>query len=207
MICLDPRDLKKAIKHEYHPMNTIEDLVKRLNGANYFSVLDADNGFTGQSCRKTLQYTEIRQRAMNTLFSDMNGVVCVMDDILVWGCAIEDHEDRLMAAFDRARAENLKLNKTKCKIGLQEVDYICHIITNEGLKASPTKIAAVQKMQQPHNKGGVQWFLDLVTYPSKFIPNMLETSAPQRELLASDVEWHGDKPQQKSFETLEKCSH
>jgi hypothetical protein len=146
--------------------------------------------------------SEIWQRAMNSIFGDLEGVECVMDDILVWGRTIEEHEDRLMAVLDRARAENLKLNKAKCKIGLQEVDYIGHIITNEGLKASPTKIAAVQKMQQPHNKGDVQRFLSLVTYLSKFIPNMSELSAPLRELLANDVEWHWDKPQQKSFEAL-----
>jgi len=76
--------------------------------------------------------SEIWQRALNTIFGDMEGVECVMDDILVWGRTIED---KLMAALHRARAENFKLNKTKCKIGLQEVDYIGHIITNDGLKA------------------------------------------------------------------------
>ena len=87
------------------------------------------------------------------------------------------------------------------------MDYIGHIITNEGLNASPTKIAAVQKMRQPHNKGGVQRFLGLVTYSSKFIPNMSEISAPLGELLASGVEWHWDKQQQKSFEALKTIVH
>jgi hypothetical protein len=224
-ICLDPRDLNKAIKREHHPMNTIEDVATRLNGAKYFSVLDADKGFyQAKLLQNSSKYTtfntpfgryrylrlpmgiasapEIWQRAMNSIFGDLEGVECVMDDILVWGRTIEEHEDRLMAVLDRARAENLKLNKAKCKIGLQEVDYIGHIITNEGLKASPTKITAVQKMQKPHNKGDVQRFLGLVTYLSKFIPNMSELSAPLRELLANDVEWHWDKPQQKSFEAL-----
>jgi len=48
------------------------------------------------------------------------------------------------------------------KIGLQEVDYIDHVITNEGLKASPTKIAAMQKMQQLHNKGDVLYITFIV---------------------------------------------
>ena len=44
-ICLDPRDLKLAIKREHFPMPTIEEIVTRLNGAKLFSVFDASNGF------------------------------------------------------------------------------------------------------------------------------------------------------------------
>ena len=80
------------------------------------------------------------------------------------------------------------------------MDYIGHTITYKGLKGLPTKIAAVQKMHQPHNMGDVQRFLCVVTYLSKFIPNMSEISASLRELLANDVEWHWDKQQHKTFE-------
>jgi len=51
---------------------------------------------------------------MNTIFGDMEGVECVIGDILIWGHTIEEHEDRLMAVLDRA-----KLDYNKCKIGLQ----------------------------------------------------------------------------------------
>ena len=103
------------------------------------------------------------------------------------------------------REQKIEIGQNKCKIGLQQVNYIGHIITNEGLKASPTKITAVQKMQQPHDKGDVQRFLGLVTYLIKFIPNMLEVTTPLRKLLASDVEWHWDKQQQKCFEALKSA--
>ena len=44
-ICLDPRDLNLAIKHEHFPMPTIEEIATRPNGAKLFSVFDASNGF------------------------------------------------------------------------------------------------------------------------------------------------------------------
>ena len=44
-ICLDPRDLKLAIKREHFPMPTIEEIATRLNGAKLFSVFYASNGF------------------------------------------------------------------------------------------------------------------------------------------------------------------
>ena len=44
-ICLDPKDLNKAILQENYPMPTIEDIATRLHGAKVFSVLDAKDGF------------------------------------------------------------------------------------------------------------------------------------------------------------------
>ena len=44
-ICIDPRDLNKAIKREPYPMSTIEEIVTRMPNAKVFSVLDASSGF------------------------------------------------------------------------------------------------------------------------------------------------------------------
>ena len=44
-ICLDPRDLNRAIKREHYPMKTVEDITHQLAGAKFFSTLDASNGF------------------------------------------------------------------------------------------------------------------------------------------------------------------
>jgi len=44
-ICLDPKDLNKAVVHENYPMPTIEDIATHLHGAKVFTVLDAKNGF------------------------------------------------------------------------------------------------------------------------------------------------------------------
>ena len=37
-ICLDPRDLNKAIRREHYPLPTIEDIATRLHGAKVFTV-------------------------------------------------------------------------------------------------------------------------------------------------------------------------
>ena len=203
-------------------MNTIEDVATRLHGAGYFCVLDADKGFyqiklTERSSKYTTFNTpfgrycylrmpmgiasapEIWQRAMNTVFGDMVGVECVMDDILVWGATKEEHDERLINVLDRARAENLTLNRSKCRITLREVDYIGHIISEQGLKASPTKIQDVQRMPEPQNKGDVQRFLGIVTYMSKFIPNLSELSAPMRTLVSKEVFGTGISPRKIAF--------
>ena len=44
-ICIDPRDLNKAIKREHFPMKTIEEVVQNMPGAKVFSKLDATSGY------------------------------------------------------------------------------------------------------------------------------------------------------------------
>jgi len=44
-ICIDPKDLNKAIKRPHYAMPTIDDIIPELAGAKVFTVLDAKNGF------------------------------------------------------------------------------------------------------------------------------------------------------------------
>lgn len=44
-ICIDPRDLDKAILREHFPFKTIEDVITEIEGATVFTKLDATSGF------------------------------------------------------------------------------------------------------------------------------------------------------------------
>lgn len=44
-VCLDPRNLNKAIKRPHYPVPTLEDITHKISGAKYFSVLDARSGY------------------------------------------------------------------------------------------------------------------------------------------------------------------
>ena len=43
-ICLDPHDLNKAIRREHYPMQSAESITADMEGAKYFSKLDASSG-------------------------------------------------------------------------------------------------------------------------------------------------------------------
>ena len=60
-------------------------------------------------------------------------------------------------------------------------------------------------MKAPQSKKELQPFLGFVQYLANFLPNMSEESAPLRELLHKDTEWHWDIQQENSFQTLRKC--
>ncbi|CAB4011200.1 Hypothetical predicted protein [Paramuricea clavata] len=44
-LCLDPRDLNKAIKRHHHPMPTVDEILAKLEGAKVFSKFDASSGY------------------------------------------------------------------------------------------------------------------------------------------------------------------
>ncbi len=78
---------------------------------------------------------EVFQKCIAQRLEDLDGVVNLVDDILVWGEDMEQHDKRLRQLLDRIRSINLKLNKDKCKIRMTEVSYVGHILTADGFEA------------------------------------------------------------------------
>lgn len=64
---------------------------------------------------------EVFHKRLNKLFHDLHGVETDIDDILVLGRTVEEHDERLEKVLQRARQINLKLNPDKCKIRYTEV--------------------------------------------------------------------------------------
>ncbi|PIK55635.1 hypothetical protein BSL78_07444 [Apostichopus japonicus] len=107
-ICLDPRDLNKAIKREHFQLPTVDEITSNLTGAQFFSVLDANQGFwqipLDQESAKLCTFNtpfgrykflrlpfgihsapEVFHKTVAQLFEGIEGVHTYIDDILVWG--------------------------------------------------------------------------------------------------------------------------
>ena len=44
-LCLDPRDLNKAIQHDHHKTPTVEEFVHEFAHSRFFTKLDAHHGY------------------------------------------------------------------------------------------------------------------------------------------------------------------
>ena len=204
-ICLDPTHLNKAIMRPHHPMNTLDDIATRLYGSKHFSTLDANSGYfqiklTPESSLVTTFTTpfgryrylrmpmgtrcsaEIFQREMVKHFSNLEGVEIVVDDILVHGRTQEEHHERLKKVLEKARSIGLKLNKDKSHFGLNEVNYVGHKLTGEGLRPSEERIKAITNMKEPRNVEELNTILGMIAYVGKFIPNLSHLTGPLRDL-------------------------
>jgi len=87
-----------------------------------------------------------------------------MDDILIHGTCIEEHDANLNKFLARTREVVFKLNRQKCKFGVNQVAYIGYILTSEGIKPDPKIIQAIVDIPNPDDVPALQHFLEMVTY-------------------------------------------
>ena len=224
-ICLDPRDLNKAVLREHYPIPTVEEILASIPEAKMFSVLDAKSGYLQikldyESSMLTTFNTpigrfrwlrlpfgiksapEIYQRLMDMMLEGIEGARAVMDDILVAAATKSEHDKILKKVIERATEWNLKFNYQKCQIRKSQVKYVGHIVTAGGLQVDPDKVKAVKDMPTPKSKEDVKRFLGFVQYIAKFIPKLSELSEPLRLLTRNDIEFVWDSVQDKAFEEL-----
>ncbi|VDI10628.1 Hypothetical predicted protein [Mytilus galloprovincialis] len=228
-ICIDPRDLNKAILREHYPLKTVEEVISQMPNAKVFSKLDATSGFwhiqldepSSKLCTFNTPFgryrfarlpfginsaSEVFQKIVSEMVSDIEGAEAIIDDILIWGSDQKEHDMRLKQVLDRAREYNLKLSAGKCEISKPEVTYVGHRLTSEGVKPDPEKIRAVNKMSKPECVKDLQTFMGFIQYLGKFMPNMSTVSAPLRTLLEKNTAWHWDEKQETSFQKLKEMA-
>ncbi|KAF0022040.1 hypothetical protein F2P81_025707 [Scophthalmus maximus] len=114
----------------------------------------------------------------------LEGVVCHIGDILVWGQDQEEHDARLHAVLQRLEKAGITLNEDKCVLSTSEVVFLGHIITSEGIRPDPRKTVAIREMKEPGNVGELRSFLGMVNQLGKFIPQLAEKDKLLRDLLS-----------------------
>ena len=77
--------------------------------------------------------------------------LCYLDDVIVFGRNIEEHNVGLAAVLSRFRLHNLRVKLSKCKFAARTVTYLGHQISQHGVSPDPTKIAAVRDMPTPRS--------------------------------------------------------
>lgn len=226
-ICLDPKDLNKAIKREHFQLPTQEEIAMKLSGATCFSKLDASSSFwqikldeeSSDLCTFNTPFgrykftrlpfgiksaSEVFHKSVCKILEGLDGVESFIDDILIWGCTKDQHDQRLKAVLDRVREANLKLNRDKCYIGIPEVTYFGHKYTSDGLQVDENKVKAITEMKSPQTKKELERFLGMVTYIAKFVPNFSSNTSVLRDLLKKDVVFQWDENHEKTFQSLKK---
>ncbi|XP_053570046.1 ankyrin repeat and SOCS box protein 4 isoform X1 [Bombina bombina] len=211
-ICIDPRDLNREIMRKHYSLPTLDDITHKLAHAKFFSVLDAQSGYwqlklDEQSSRLTTfnspfgrwRFTrvpfgfasaqEIFQKKAHETIEGLHGVDVIIDDLLVYGSTRKEHDQNLCALLERCRERNMKLNPGKMQIGVTQVKYFGHILSQDGLKADPEKIAAIQHLDPPTSKKELETILGMFNYLTRFVPGLAEATAPLRELLQKDALW------------------
>ena len=80
--------------------------------------------------------------------------------------------------MERYEQKNIKLNPAKLRFKLQEVKFMGHIISNNGMKPDPDKIDAITRMPKPNNKGDLLRIIGMLNYLSPFCQNQSSVIEP-----------------------------
>ncbi|WMV25004.1 hypothetical protein MTR67_018389 [Solanum verrucosum] len=221
-----PQLNKITIKNRY-PLPRIDDLFDQLKGAKVFSKIDLRSGYHQLLVRaKDIPKTAFRTRyghyeflvmpfgltnhpavfmvLMNRVFKPYlaHFVVVFIDDILIFSRSSEDHDKHLWIILQILKEKELYAKLSKCEFWLDEVTFLGHVVSAEGVKVDPSKIQAVVEWRPPKSPTGVRSFLGLAGYYRRFVKGFSIIASPLTKLLQKEVKFIWDDKCQKSFETL-----
>ncbi len=117
---------------------------------------------------------------METVLAGLNWQVCLvyLDDIIVTGKTFADMITNLDLVLVKLSEAGLKLKPRKCQLFKREVEFLGHVITQEGVKTDPKKIEVVRDWPKPENIHALRSFLGFCSYYRRFIPNFSEMAKP-----------------------------
>ena len=131
---------------------------------------------------------EVFEKKVSETFGDIDGVHVIFDDMIIAAVDDEDHDRIFRALLERARAKQVKFNKTKLQLKVKHAHYCGHLLTPDGVKADPEKVRAIQEMPASTDANGVQRFIGMVNYLFKFVPGFSSVTEPLRSLQKTGVE-------------------
>src|SRR5574338_879179 len=228
-LCIDYRELNKiTIKNKY-PLPRIDDLFDQLAGAKVFSRLDLASGFHQMKVEEeSIKYTAFNTRyglyeflvmpfgltnapsyfvdLMNRTFRDFldKFVVVFIDDILVYSKSEKDHAKHLHLVLSRLRAQNLKAKFSKCTFWQDEVKFLGHIVSQQGVSVDPNKFMAVQSWSRPKSVTEVRSFLGMAGYYRRFIKDFARIATPMTKLTKKEQPYVWTEKCEQAFESLKK---
>ena len=226
-ICVDLTRLNQCVCRERYPLPAVEQLLAQLSGAKLFTKLDANSGFWqmplspesaplttfitpfGRFCFHRLPFgitstPEYFQRQMSEMLEDHDGVLCLMDDVLVYGKTESEHNDRLDKVLQTMQKVVMTLNKNKCQFSQKSIMFLGQLIDEHGIRPDPGKFSAIKEMPVPTNIAELRRFLGMINHLSKFAPNLANFTKPLRDLLVRNNPWVWEAAQQKSFEEVKQ---
>jgi hypothetical protein len=229
-LVVDFRQLNKKLLGDVYPIPRIDDILDQLGRAKYFSVLDLQCGFhqigldeesrdytSFTTERGTFRFTRVPfgikvapnsfARMMSLAFSGLSAqqAFLYMDDLIVIGCSENHHCQNLSDVLQTCRKYNLKLNPQKCIFFKNEVTYLGHNCTSDGIKIDSNKLHAIKNYPIPISADETKRFVAFANYYRRFVKNFSIITAPLSKLTRKNTEFIWSDECQNSFDYIINC--
>ena len=232
--CVDYRELNRVTRKDTFPLPRVDDLLDQVGQSRYFTTLDLASGYwqirvASSSREKTTFVTPhglfqfrvmpfgltnapaIFQRFMQKVLKGLNPedgdhfVSIYINDILVYSRTLEEHLEHLKLVMQRIERAGLKLKPNKCCFVKEEVEYLGHILTPNGLKTNPRLVEAIKAYSRPQNVKEVRQFQGLSSYYRRFIRKFAAMAQTLAMLTRNNVAFEWTAKCQESFDRLKQC--
>ncbi|KAD5508623.1 hypothetical protein E3N88_16326 [Mikania micrantha] len=228
-MCIDYRELNKLTIKNRYPLPRIDDQFDQLQGSAWFSKIDLRSGYH----QLRVHDDDIPKTAFRTryghyeflvmpfgltnapaVFMDLMNRVCrpyldkfvivFIDDILIYSKTKEEHEKHLKLVLEILRKEQLYAKFSKCEFWLKEVQFLGHIVNENGDHVDSAKIEAVKNWSTPKTPTEIRSFLGLAGYYRRCISNFSRIAVPLTSLTQKNRPYEWGPKQEEAFQTLKQ---
>ncbi|MCO5548490.1 hypothetical protein L7F22_001950 [Adiantum nelumboides] len=193
-MCVDYRALNRITIKNRFLVPRVEDLFDKLQGSTYFSRIDLKSGYhqirivdediAKTTFRTTFGFYEYLvmsfgltnapatfNRMMERIFRPhrRNFTGVFFDDVIIYSKTIEEHKEHLKVIFKALRDNKIYVNQKKSEFFLQEIQYLGHIISKNGIRMDPAKLEVIKDWLNPRNLHEVRSFIGMCAYYKRFI--------------------------------------
>ena len=113
-------------------------------------------------------------------------VVVFIDDILIYSKTQEEHDEHLRLVLGVLREKQLYAKLSKFEFWMDEVQFLGHVISAQGIVVDTTKIEAVVKWESPKSTTEIRSFVGLAGYYRRFIEGFSKIMASLTQLTRKD---------------------
>ena len=120
-------------------------------------------------------------------------------DIIIFSKSLEEHKCHLKAVFQELGDNKLYVNGKKSEFYLQEIHYLGHIISKEGIRMDPEKLKIIEEWPQPRNLHELRSFIGMCSYYRRFIGKFSIIAGPLHDLTKKKVKFQWTAKREQCF--------
>lgn len=203
--CVDYRGLNKITVKDKYPLPRISELLDKLHGSYYFSTVDLKSGYwqlplDEKDAKKTAfvangslyEFTCMPfgivngpssfMRFMHIVLRGVPRTMVYLNDIIIYSPSAQQHEDDLKMVFKRLDLYNHKISAKKCQFFKREVKFLGFLVSGEGIRSDPDKVAVIKTWPTPTSVKQLMRFLGFCAFYHKFLKDLSSTARPLYKL-------------------------